>query len=76
MQINLEWNWDILENNPATHTKRARVIGGWLVHHSTVSTKGLISESMVFVADRDHQWNIRQPLPEPQLAKDNLAKDF
>lgn len=70
MRKRFEWKWEVLENNPATHTKRSKIVGGWLVHHSTVTTKGNISESMVFVPDRDHEWHILPPINPNPLKED------
>lgn len=46
-------------------TYRAKVFGGWLVLHTnhTTITDGkkretVQSESMVFLTDKDHEWNI------------------
>lgn len=49
-------------------TYRAKVIGGWIllhIQHTTItdSKKRDMSqcESMVFIADRDHEWQIAKP---------------
>ena len=39
-------------------TVRAKVFGGWIVHHTWVLNKNEIAESMVFVPDPNHEWVI------------------
>lgn len=61
MRKQIEWEWEKLDET----TFRSKVIGGWLVLHCThtiiTSDKKremVRSESMQFVADRDHEWSI------------------
>lgn len=37
---------------------RAKVFGGWLIHSITIDDKTPISESMSFVPDDNHVWQI------------------
>lgn len=53
MRKKLEWEWEILDE----WSKRAKVIGGWLVH-TTLQDKSRLSCCMEFVSDRDHDWLI------------------
>jgi len=80
----MQWNWERLDAN----TYRAKVIGGWIVLHcgganscsDTLSSAELkklpLSESMVFMPDRDHEWTIVTPKADIQVEKSALAKDF
>lgn len=75
MRKKIEWLWEQLDEA----TWRSKVIGGWLVLHvktfAFVGGKGNAmsqSESMQFVADRDHEWHILLPLvgsnkPQPTI---------
>ncbi len=78
MRKRFEWQWEQLDEA----TWRAKTIGGWLVLHVktfTVSGKNYSmsqSESMQFVADRDHEWSILPPI-EPEKPKQTVkASDF
>jgi len=60
MRKKIEWSWEHLDKG----TRRCKVIGGWLLHTHRVISEGkvqLASESLVFVADRDHEWEIAAP---------------
>ena len=59
MRKQFDWKWEELDE----YTFRAKVIGGWLVHCACSKNK---SESLVFVADRDHEWHILPPKVEPK----------
>lgn len=79
MRKKLEWQWEEIFNfhQPSlgtTQTARAKVMGGWVVRNTMVSVKGHMCESMVFVADRDHEWFVTQPVEaqKPQV----VASDF
>lgn len=68
MRKKLEHEWEILDE----FTKRAKVIGGWIIEYGSFSNKGSVSNSLVFVPDNDHLWTItnlpkREPLPESKL---------
>ena len=58
MRKKFEWEWEVLD----IETKRAKVIGGWIILHksTSVTLKGNFStgESMVFIPDRDHEFMI------------------
>lgn len=81
MRKKIEWQWEKLDEN----TLRAKVIGGWLVNYMITidNEKGKdigISQSMQFVADRDHEWAIApvfnpSDAGKPQTPKVNAA-DF
>jgi hypothetical protein len=87
MRKKIEWQWEKLDGN----TLRAKVIGGWIVRciggllktevTSVKDAKSLpMSESMVFVPDRDHEWVIApvfnpSDAGKPQTPKVNAA-DF
>lgn len=65
MRKKIEWQFELLhkrhEGNLQESASRAKVIGGWIVIHTWV-IKGIPSESMVFIPDRDHEWTILQPI--------------
>lgn len=61
MRKKMQWNWEMLD----PQTARAQVIGGWIVNHNFTKNK-VQCESMVFIADRDHEWIIVAPLVEAQ----------
>lgn len=68
----MEWKWEVLDE----FTKRAKVIGGWLVVHGSHTNKGAISDAMSFVPDSDHQWTIIVPKVDVQQEANILAADF
>ena len=71
MRKRIEWEWEVLDE----FTKRAKVIGGWvLLHHTTV--KGQVAESMVMIPDRDHEHEILIPKADPVIERSAIAKDF
>lgn len=67
MRIGLKWEWEVLDEN----TMRAKVIGGWIVLHHAEKNKQL-TESMAFVSDRDHGWQIIKPLQEKPIKSDEV----
>jgi hypothetical protein len=66
MRTRIEWLWEPLDDE----TSRSKVYGGWLICHKS-SVK---SESMVFMPDRDHVWNIMPPIVDEPKRK--LSEDF
>jgi hypothetical protein len=72
MITKLKWEWELLDE----FTKRAKVKGGWLVHHGSHTGKGSISESMVLISDPDHQWVILKPVEEKPQPNKLAAADF
>lgn len=63
MRTKLPFQWEKISENEAkeagyTVTMRAKVIGGWLVKDGTEIVGRSITESMVFVADQHHEWQI------------------
>lgn len=78
MQKKIVWEWEKLDE----FTRRAKVIGGWIVHShkNGITTKGkeshlLCSESAIFVPDRDHEWTIVSPIVEV-IPKKSVAEGF
>jgi len=77
MRKRIDWTWEKLDDS----TCRIKVIGGWIVHHHMMIVKGTntnqVSESMVFVLDKDHEWSILQPLAEAKKLENKVeASDF
>jgi hypothetical protein len=66
MRTRIEWEWERLDAN----TSRAKVIGGWMVRSEWATNKSGVALSSMFVADKDHCWNILQPakeIPAPKV---------
>ena len=75
MRKRIEWQWEVLDST----TARAKVIGGWIINHFNSFSDGKkteISEAMVFVPDRDHEWTIIAPIATTATVKKEMAKDF
>lgn len=77
MRKKMEWNWEMLDEQ----TARAKVIGGWVLNHNfSKDLKGKCEaqcESMIFIADRDHEWTIVQPVVESKSAASKVSSsDF
>lgn len=72
MQKKIVWEWEVIDE----WTKRAKVIGGWLVH-MTLQDKNKLSCCSEFISDRDHEWIIIPPFKEnpADIQKDKSA-DF
>lgn len=69
-KIVFEWEWiDKL-------SRRAKVIGGWLIITEAASNKGGVALTSTFIQDTDWQWQPIEPYVDPQVVKANLAKDF
>jgi hypothetical protein len=78
MRKKIEWQWEQLDEA----TWRAKVMGGWvLLHVKTFSVRGgknnsdSQSESMQFIADRDHEWTIVPPIQAVEAAKPTVKAD-
>lgn len=76
MRKKIEWQWEELDES----TWRAKVIGGWAlkVRMFIEGKRGVVmSESMVFIADRDHEWYVVPPLKEVEPQKPTVkSTDF
>ena len=71
MLKHMAFEWEPLDGG----TWRVKVIGGWIIR--SVSTFEMtIAESMVFIADRDHEWKITEPKADPIVEQSTLAQDF
>jgi hypothetical protein len=61
MKIPFEWHSfvKITYRDYTCTTKRAKIKDGWLVLHETINKEmNLMSESMIFISDPEHQWEI------------------
>lgn len=80
MRKRIEWKWEILEENPASSSKRVKVMGGWIVVHQTYydlgTQKATLCESSVFLADKDHEWCILPPTKEEVQIKQDKSEEF
>ena len=76
MRKKIEWQWEQLDEG----TRRAKVIGGWLVNTHRRSDNGKAStfdQALVFVPDRDHEWTIVAPIQAVQpTEKADKSADF
>lgn len=60
----MKFEWEDIKKLESYTTCRAKVIGGWIVNNLTNYKDGnarrpiLISESMVFISDPEHKWEI------------------
>lgn len=59
----MRFEWETIKDLPTSNTYRAKVYGGWLVNNVTKyrDERGKPagqSESMVFVPDPSHKWEI------------------
>ncbi|CAK0777720.1 hypothetical protein CCP3SC1AL1_910014 [Gammaproteobacteria bacterium] len=59
MQLETDFEWDLIYKSTYNETWRAMVIGGWLVRHRELgSDNGGEALSMVFIADPSYSWEI------------------
>lgn len=65
------WAWEQIDEN----NKRVKVNGGWLIQ-TMLTTKNSCAVNTMFLADQDWQWQPIEPYVEPQIKKNDLAKDF
>jgi hypothetical protein len=62
--MKIKFNWQVISGESLDSTSRAMVIGGWLVSYSRTlmflgeNENGSVSETMVFVPDPNHEWEI------------------
>jgi len=65
MRKKIEWQWESIQDENNTQTYRAKVIGGWIVMTVVQEARlKLLSNSTIFIADRDHEWTIVAPMKE------------
>lgn len=58
----MKFQWEEIEQNPLGFTARAKVPDGWIVMNKTVFNDddvNVFSQSMVFVPDKFHRWDIQ-----------------
>ena len=68
MRKHYRWEWEKLDE----FNWRAKVIGGWLIKTRMFieGKRGVVmSESMVFIPDSEHQWGI---LPQPKAEEPEI----
>lgn len=83
-QYKVVWEWEVIEDG----TARVKVMGGWIVlrtkqTHATGEFKNKVgvnivnSESMIFIPDKEHAWQIIPPYVDTKPAESKkLAADF
>lgn len=71
----MKFCWEMIYAHPseeiAVTTARAKVIGGWIVHHTVCDENGN-SLSMVFVPDPKHDWKCDTNLPKNPMRSFNI----
>lgn len=60
--MKMKFRWEVIHTNAGNtvETSRAKVIGGWIVNNCSAANTNTPSESMVFISDPSHQWEIEQ----------------
>lgn len=55
----MKFEWEVMDDPPYAQTKRANVIGGWIVVHRELwdDNKGEVL-GMVFIPDPEHLWEV------------------
>lgn len=61
--MRFEWEW--VNDNLFSQTNRAKVIGGWIVHHvewndTDEARFKSLTGSMVFIPDPGHAWEMEE----------------
>lgn len=62
----MKFEWEsiagkIFSKDEGNITRRAKVIGGWIINHIVWTSKAHAqSESMVFIPDPEHKWEIEK----------------
>jgi len=56
--MKIEFKWERMYEDQYCVTARAKVIGGWLIHPLTESPHKTICESMIFISDPNHEWEV------------------
>lgn len=75
MRKKIEWQWEQLDEG----TRRAKVIGGWILNTHRRCDNGKLSsfdQSSAFIPDRDHEWHIIAPVKDEVQNVANKAADF
>ena len=65
----IEWQWEKLDES----TSRAKVIGGWVIK-SEYSIGKSQATTLQFIADRNHEWRIVQPI-QAESPKKTVKED-
>ena len=64
------WEPEVLDE----HSWRLKVIGGWVVYTESVSNKGHVALTSVYVPDRDHEWQIISRPPEFSVVSNEVPQ--
>lgn len=75
MPKKIEWKWEQIDDG----TRRVKVMGGWLVNTHRIINNGkamLSDQALVFIADKDYEWQPTAPIVDPEVNRANLAKDY
>ncbi len=55
----IKFEWELICEAHKNDTARAKVFGGWIVRSLTYPDDR-VSESMVFVSDPNHEWEVEK----------------
>lgn len=73
----MEWNWEPIEDKQNIQTYRAKVIGGWILLTVIQDTKlKILSNSTVFIPDRDSEWTIVKPKVEVEASQEKISEGY
>ncbi len=72
MNKKIVWDWEVIDG----HTKRVKVVGGWLIIHRSFNGNKICSESSIFISDQHWEWAPIEPYTDPQVEKARLAQDY
>lgn len=73
----IPFDWEVVEEKERIQVYKSKVIGGWLVLTVVQETKlKIMSQSTVFLPDRDHEWFHIPPYKEEQPPANKLAAEF
>jgi hypothetical protein len=56
------FTWEVLSKSNFEKIRRAKVPGGWVILHESWDEDCGACESMVFVADAPHKWEVEKEL--------------
>jgi hypothetical protein len=57
-KVKIPFEWEIIKQNTNSTIARAKTYGGWVINSLTESPSKEVSESMVFIPDSNHQWEV------------------
>lgn len=80
----MSFNWEVINENDSNITKRAKVVGGWILVDAQVcidisfsNQLSIISNGMTFIPDAKHKWKIeddKKPENIGEILNDDSVK--